>query len=210
MMSGITAASAAVPAQCGMPGLPAASAPTRLSVDCATRRNFQLFRANPDHVDLTGVVTLNRVAGKFGNYETGSLMLFPRLKPKGIELGAAKVWPAFISTGNNQVASATPIKVLTLPADDYFCRFVLQAPWTFFIGFSVDNSFSAFESQQAWASNVDKLPDGKGVGIGWSSANLNAPWFGGSRWIPRTEVCQGAAWRNAIVDGLAQASVGSC
>jgi hypothetical protein len=209
-MSGIGTTSAFAQAQCGMPGVAPASAPSRLFVDCATRRNFALFRANPEHMDLTGVVTVNRVVGKFGNYETGSLMLFPRLKPKGIELGAAKVWPAFISTGNNQVASATPIKVLTLPADDYFCRFVLQAPWTFFIGFSVDNPFEAFERQQAWASNVDKLPDGKGVGIGWSSANLNAPWFGGSRWIPQTNACQGAAWRNAIVDGLAQASVGSC
>jgi len=54
------------------------------------------------------------------------------------------------------------------------------------------------------------LIDGKGVGIAWTSSNLNAPWFGGSQWIPNSDPCNGNAWRALIIDGLNQASVGLC
>lgn len=203
-------ANAQISAKCSDPILQAAVVPSRVVVDCATKRNFQLFRANPDYVDLTGVVSLNFVQGKLGGYPAGSMMLFPRLKPKGIALGLGKVWPTYVSTGNDQMAQAAPIRMLTLPPDDYFCRFVLKAPWTFFIGFSVDVPFEGLSPNRTWLSNVDKLADGQGVGVGWASANLNAPWFAGSRWIPNDDKCQGLAWRKAIIDGLSQASVGTC
>ena len=87
---------------------------------------------------------------------------------------------------------------------------VLQAPWTSFIGFQLDKSYSKYEARLAWFTNVDKLADGKGVGIDWTSANLNNPWFGGSHWIPNTDACNGKAWREIIIAGLQQASVPAC
>jgi len=44
------------------------------------------------------------------------------------------------------------------------------------------------DSRRPWYSNV-KLPDGRTWSIGWNSSNLNAPWFGGSRWIPDSDQC---------------------
>ena len=66
------------------------------------------------------------------------------------------------------------------------------------------------EGRFDWFTNVPKLADGKGVGIDWTSSNLNNPWFGGSRTIPSKDICNGAAWRKLIVDGLMQASTGLC
>jgi hypothetical protein len=195
--------------QCSSPTLPAAVVPNRLLVDCAARRNFRLFRTNPDYVGLTGVVSLNVVQGKLGVYQAGTMMLFPRLKPAGVALGAGKLWPSYITTGVSALKQVDAIRSLTLPADDYFLRLVLQAPWTFFIGFSVDVA-SALQPNQTWASSVKKLADGKGVNIDWSSTNLNAPWFAGSRWIPAGKECKGGLWRDVIVDGVSQASVGAC
>jgi len=59
-----------------------------------------------------------------------------------------------------------------------------------------------------WYRNA-KLPDGRTWSIGWNSGNLNAPWFGGSRWIPDSDQCKGNAWRNLIVDGMKRASAGA-
>src|SRR4051812_19446027 len=80
---------AAATAQCSSPGRPSATPPNRLLVDCASRRNFRLFRQNPDYVGLAGLVSLNFVQGKPGSYPAGTMMLFPWLKPKGVALGAA-------------------------------------------------------------------------------------------------------------------------
>jgi hypothetical protein len=79
-----------------------------------------------------------------------------------------------------------------------------------FIGFQVDVPYSKVEGRFDWFTNVPKLADGKGVGIDWTSSNLNHPWFGGSRFIPNKDTCYGAAWRKLIVDGLMQASTPSC
>jgi hypothetical protein len=43
-----------------------------------------------------------------------------------------------------------------------------------------------------------------------AKSNLNAPWFGGSRYIPKADTCNGNKWRALIIDGLNQASVGMC
>jgi hypothetical protein len=184
--------------------------PTRLTVDCASQRNFQVFRQNTAYLGLTGVVSMTTVRGKFGTYSAGNLFLFPWLKPKGRALGVAKAWGAMMPTDLTQSAAASPIPVATLPLDEYFCRIVLQAPWPYFIGFGVDEPLPSHQPQFAWFSNVDKLADGKGIGIEWGSANLNRPWFGGSAYIPATDDCNGSAWRQVIVDGLNRASVPAC
>lgn len=205
----VRAAPAPAP-RCSSPSVPAAVVPNRLLVDCASRRNFRLFRANPDYVRLTGVVTLNVVQGKLGTYPAGLMMLFPQLTPKGVALGASRAWPSYITTGTNmQMSQVDAIRNLMLPPDDYFCRLVLQAPWTSMLGFSVDAP-TTLQPGQTWLAEVDALGDGKGVNIDWSSASLNAPWFAGRSWIPADRECDGKAWRRVIADGVSQASVGLC
>src|ERR1700709_1231582 len=78
---------AAQPAAC-VPGGTAQFLPVRLNVDCASRRNFQLFRKNTADVGLAGVVSMSFVRGRYGSYDAGSMMVFPWLKPKGKNLAA--------------------------------------------------------------------------------------------------------------------------
>jgi len=52
-----------------------------------------------------------------------------------------------------------------------------------FIGFQVDVPYSKVEGRFD-GSPMSQLADGKGVGIDWTSSNLNQSWFGGSRFIP--------------------------
>lgn len=184
--------------------------PNRLSVDCASRQNFRIFRQDAAYLGLAGVVSMSFVRGKFGSYQAGNLFLFPWLKPKGQALGPGRSWNAVFPISPTLVRQASPIPGQTLPVDEYFCRMVVQAPWTSFIGFIVDEPFNQSDASLAWFSNVDKLADGKGVGIDWTSANLNYPWFGGSRFIPDSDDCNGRAWRQVIADGLMQASAGVC
>jgi hypothetical protein len=108
-----------------------------------------------------------------------------------------------------QFMSSAPIPDATLPLDEYFCSYRLQAPTAMFIGFQVDVPHSPLEGRFDWFTNA-KLADGKGVGIDWTSSNLNHSWFGGSRFIPNKDTCNGLAWRKLIVDGLMQASTGLC
>jgi hypothetical protein len=180
--------------------------PTRLTVDCASKRNFQTFRQNPFYVGLAGAVSLSIVKGRLGTYSAGNLFLFPWVKPKGMGQNLSAVVPA----NATMYVSAAPIPDATLPVDEYFCRFVLKAPWTSFIGFQVDNPFGVSDASQDWFSNVDQLADGAGVGIDWTSSNLNNAWFGGSHWIPSADICDGSSWRRLIVDGLQQASIPVC
>jgi hypothetical protein len=197
-------AGAQTAAQCVSSGLP--FLPNRLTVSCASRRNFRAFRQNSDYLGLAGVVSMTFVRGSRGTYEAGNLFLFPWVKPQG----KGRAWPAVVPTDATLFVNASPIPDETLPPDEYFCRVVLQAPWTSFIGFQLDNPFSPSDARLAWFSNLDKLADGQGVGIDWTSANLNNSWFGGSHWIPDSQTCSGKAWRKVIVDGLHQASVGTC
>jgi hypothetical protein len=180
--------------------------PTWLTVDCASKRNFQTFRRNSDFVGLAGVVSMSVVRGSLGTYSAGNLFLFPWIKPNG----QGKSFPAVMPVSSTQAVNASPIPDATLPLDEYFCRFTLKAPWNSFIGFQVDNPFNASDAKLDWFTNSAKLADGKGVGIDWTSANLNGPWFGGSRWIPNTDTCSGNAWRQIVIAGLNQASVGAC
>jgi hypothetical protein len=180
--------------------------PQRLNVDCASRRNFQLFRKNTGDVGLAGVVSMSFVRGKLGSYDAGSMIVFPWLKPKSQNRTAL---PTALPINGTQFLASTPIPDATLPLDEYVCNYRLQAPPSMFIGFQVDVPYSPLEGRFDWFSNA-KLADGKSVGIDWTSSNLNHPWFGGSRFIPNKDTCNGPAWRKLIVDGLMQASTGLC
>jgi hypothetical protein len=185
--------------------------PNRLTVDCASRKNFALFRQNGKYLGLVGVVSMTSVRGKLGSYQAGNLFLFPWLKPKGAALGQGKVWNAVVPLSATATRQASPVPGGTLPLDEYFCNFVLQAPpITMFIGFAADVPFSTLEAKLGLYTNVTRLTDGKPIGIDWASSNLNHPWFGGSRAIPATNTCNGKAWRNLIIDGLNQASARTC
>jgi hypothetical protein len=173
-------------------------------VDCASKRNFRSFRRSPEVLGLAGVVSMSFVRGSQGTYPAGNLFLFPWCKKDNNNLSAA------MPINASQFINVSPIPDATLPLDEYFLRFVLKAPCNSFIGFLIDNPYSASDVPRDWRSNVDKLGDGKGVGIDWTSHNLNGPWFGGSNWIPPTDTCGGKAWRNLVVAGLQQAAVGAC
>ncbi len=182
--------------------------PNSLTVDCASKRNFQTFRQNSDYVGLAGVVSMTAVRGALGSYPAGDLFLFPWLKPKAQKSG--KSCSAVLPANATQCINSSPIPNAQLPVDEYFCRYMLQAPWTSFVGFEVDKPYTSLQANQVWFTNVDKLADGKAIGIDWTSSNLNNAWFGGSNWIPKTDACDGNAWRRLIVRALNQASAGIC
>jgi len=181
--------------------------PNRLTVDCASRMNFRLFRKNPDALGLAGVVSMTFVRGKIGSYGAGNLFLFPWLKKGG---GQKIVWPSVAPTDATQFIQANPIPNSFLPPDEYFCDQVLGAPSLGFIGFQVGAPFGKGRAKLQWITDLEKLADGGPVGINWTSSNLNRTWFGGSSSIPNDETCNGAAWRKVIVQGLNQASVAAC
>lgn len=194
--------------QCVTSGL-AAFLPNSLTTDCASRQNFRIFQSFPNYVGLTGVVSMSFVRGKFGEYTAGNLFLFPWLKKPGLALGTAYDWKSLMPLSATRTKAAGPIRGWTLPLDEYFCRFVLEAPHANFIGFRVDKPFGLVDSRRDRFSNVT-LPNKKEIGISWASSNLNQPWFGGSRVIPKDSTCKGAEWRKLIVDGIGRASASVC
>src|SRR5258708_29551007 len=135
------------------------------------------------------------------------MMVFPWLKPKG---KSGPELPAMVPINSLQFISSAPIADTTLPLDEYFCNYRLQAPTRMFIGFQVDVPHSKLEARFDWFSNTGKLADGKAVGIDWTSSNLNHPWFGGSRFIPNTDTCNRPARRQPIQAGLMEASRARC
>jgi hypothetical protein len=203
------AVTAAAQTSCVTGGLPA-FLPNRLTVDCGSKRNFQLFRANSNYLGLAAVVSMTFVRGKWGTYQAGNLFLFPWLKPKGRALGAGKAWGAVLPVNAVQTMPARPVPNRHLPVDEYVCRFLLEAPHGSFIGFTVDLPYHRVLARLPHHTNVDKLADGQGVGIDWTSSNLNGPWFGGSRTIPDGAQCDGNKWRKLIIAGLMTASAPAC
>jgi hypothetical protein len=194
---------------CVTSGLPA-FLPNRLTVDCASKANFAIYRQNAAYMGLAGCVSMTTVQGKYGTYPAGNLFLFPWLTKKGQALGAAKNWGSVMPTSLTASIAAAPIPNWRMPLDDYFIGYRLVAQPGMFIGFRVDAPFNRQDARRPWYTNVDKLADGKPIGIGWTSSNLNAPWFGGSRWIPGTADCNGSKWRALIIDGVNQASSAAC
>src|SRR5258708_29643346 len=72
-------------AQCVAAGL-RAFLPKSLTVDCASRQNFQIFRGNSDYLGLAGIVSMAFVQSQLGSFEAGNMFLFPWLKPQGQKL----------------------------------------------------------------------------------------------------------------------------
>ena len=140
-------------AQCVSGSLPG-FLPAMLSVDCASKHNFRTFRQNPKLVGLAGVVSMSFVRGSQGTYTAGNLFLFPWLKPKA----RGKSLPALMPINGTQFVNASPIPDGTLPVDEYFVSFVLQAPWTSFIGFQVDDPFSASQATLDWCTKSTSSP----------------------------------------------------
>jgi hypothetical protein len=182
--------------------------PSRLTVDCASRMNFRLFRKNPDAMGLAGVVSMTFVRGKIGSYSAGNLFLFPWLKANGV--AQKTTWPSVAPTDSTQFIQASPIPNHFLPVDEYFIDRVIAAPSLSFIGFQVHSRVGKSRAKLPWVSDVAKIADGGPVGINWTSSNLNRAWFGGSNSIPNGDACNGAAWRRIIVEGLSLASVAAC
>src|SRR5580704_8799956 len=108
-----TTARAAAPPQCAPHGL-APFLPSHLTVDCASRRNIHAFQEYPDYLGLAAVVSMTIVRTKLGTLPASATLF----------------------------VSGSPIPGVTLPPDEYFLRFVLQAPLTSFIGFEVDVAHS--------------------------------------------------------------------
>src|SRR4051794_35687511 len=73
---------AAAQTACVTSGFPA-FLPNRLTVDCATRRNFAIYRKNATYMGLAGCVSMSYVKGKYGQYPAGNLFLFPWLTKSG-------------------------------------------------------------------------------------------------------------------------------
>ena len=95
-----------------------------------------------------------------------------------------------------------------LPPDEYFCNYVLKAPSRSFISFSVGAPFSHGAQKRVWHTNVDNI-GGRSVGIGWTSSNLNHPWFAaaaGFRIVTRANT--GAPASSKACAGCGSSSIG--
>ena len=97
--------------------------PSRLTVDCASRKNFALFRQNPDYLGLAAVVSITAVTGSLGKYPAANLFLFPWLKPPGVKLGTAKAWGALAPTGPTTSTPMNPIPNAAPIMPNAFARF---------------------------------------------------------------------------------------
>ena len=164
--------------------------PARLTVDCASRKNYNIFRANSGYMGLAGAVNMTWVEGKYGRYEAGNLFLFPWLKDKGRAFGPNKVWGSGIPSSDTQTMAISPINKWLLPLDGHFWRYCIQAPWRF-IGFgSILRSAST-------TRNSPGLPTASSptahLGHRLEQQQPHGPWFGGSRWFPIPPSARAAA-----------------
>ena len=97
--------------------------PNRLSVDCASRQNFRLFRQS--QISRSDRCGEHDVCARQVRELSGRKSLpFPWLKPKGRSLPARRriAQPHQRDT----LDAARPIPDATLPADEYFCRLTLR------------------------------------------------------------------------------------
>ena len=177
----------------------ACAAASAAAVDHASALNLATFLQNRDSLALTGLVALRPVEAEQRQYADGSLLLFP-FKRDAVDASA----PAFLPGRDAAVPLIATVAMTPggLPPDEYFCNYVLKAPWNSFISFSIGTPFARGAEKRPWHSNVQI--GGNTVGIGWTSSNLNHPWFAGSRWIP--DRGEGGRWRAHIVDGLRRLS----
>jgi hypothetical protein len=173
---------------------------SRATVEQASALNLRLFLQNKDTLGLTGLLSMRPVEGELGGYDRASLSLFPFKRA-----ASNSDLPAFLP-GRGAAEPVIATVAMTpggLPPDEYLCNYVLKAPRQSFISFSVGAPFAHGAQKRAWHTNVDHI-GGDSIGIGWTSSNLNHPWFAGSRWIP--DHGDGKYWRARIIEGVRQAS----
>ena len=172
----------------------------RTSVATASALNLGQFLRNKRALGLTGILSMRLVEGGLSRYTSGSLFLFP-FKHAASSPNVRAFLPG-------RSAAEPPIVTVALthgglPPDEYFCNYVLKVPPRSFISFSAGLPFSRSAAKWEWHTNVDNIA-GHSIGIGWTSSNLNHPWFDGSRWIP--DRGDGKYWRARIIEGLRQAA----
>jgi len=167
--------------------------------DLANALNLRLFLQDQPAFGLVGVMTLRPAKSELGRYPAAALFLFP-FKHNASTAGA----PAFLpgTSAKNHLLQTVTMPATGLSPDEYFCLFVLKAPWHNFIGFTMGAAIEQGMDKWPWHSNV--LIGGDTVGFRWTSSNLNHPWFKGSRWIPDNEI--GEVWRARIIDGVRRAA----
>lgn len=174
--------------------------PVSLRISLANALNFRSFEQNRAALGLTAVMAMRSVDGKLGSYPTGSLFLFP------FNRDATSARELAHLPGSNTASpliKAAPMTTLGLPPDEFFCHYVLKAPWQSFISCILDMPIAREIGAWPWHSNVEI--GGTTIGIRWTSSNLNHPWFAGSRWIPESD--DGQVWRARIIDGVHRAAV---
>jgi len=174
--------------------------PSRAFVEQASALNLRLFLQNKDTLGLIGLLSMKPVEGKLGSYGRDALFLFPFTRA-----ASNSNLQAFLPghSAVEPVIGTVPMAPGGLPPDDYLCHYVLNVPPQSFISFSVGIPFSRGAAKREWHTNVDNI-GGASIGIGWTSSNLNHPWFAGSHWIPDRD--DGAHWRARIIEGLRQAA----
>ena len=166
----------------------------------ANALNFKLFLQNKKTLGLIGLVSLRPVEGELDSYADGNLILFP------FELSAASPDARAFLPGRSAakpLIATVPMTPGGLPPDEYLCHYVLNVRPQNFISFSVGTPFSHGAAKREWHTNVDDIA-GNSIGIGWTSANMNHPWFAGSRWIPDRD--DGKHRRARIIEGLLRLS----
>jgi hypothetical protein len=174
-------------------------APVSVRISLANALNFRLFTQNKETLGLTALMVMRPVEGKLASYSTGSLLLFPFTRDAADACG-----PAFLpgpDTASPLIKTA-PMTTLGLPPDEFFCHYVLKAPWQSFVSCTLDAPVAREIGTSPWHSNL--VSGDVTVGLRWTSSNLNHPWFAGSRWIP--ESVDGQVWRARIIDGVRRAA----
>lgn len=207
LLPAVGALAATPPAACITGPLPR-FLPNRLTVACGSRQNLTLFLKNSKHMGLSGIVSMTKVTGSHGTHEAGNLFLVPWLKREAKSTGQRWFASRPASVGPSIQMSLIPNDAV--PIDEYLSRVVMGLPPKALIGFSVDALLAKSSARWQWVNNIENLAGKDGFSINWTSAMLNPPWFGGSRWIPGDDSCDGKAWRALIVDGLKQATVAAC
>jgi hypothetical protein len=177
----------------------ATEAPVSLRISLANALNFRLFAQNRGTLGLSAVMAMRPVDGRLGSYPASSLFLFP------FNRDAASTRELALLPGPDDASPLVKTAAMTtlgLPPDEFFCHYVLKAPWQGFIGCTLDAPIAREIGMSPWHSNVEM--GGTTIGIRWTSSNLNHAWFAGSRWIPESD--DGQIWRGLIIDGVRRAA----
>lgn len=188
--------------------------PASLTLTCATRKNYETFRDNSERIHLAGLVSLVNFKGQYGQYNAGTLFLFPVLRPAYLQ---PKAKPGVKLPEIAGLLPRTATDSIVLPPLDaghneesLVGRLSPEAhALKRFVGFGVDVAASDGRSRLSRFTE-GKLPDGKSIRIEWTVSNLNRSWFAGSPTIPQDQTCDGASWRKLIVEGLKQATSRAC